>query len=292
MKLKIQIFIVFSMVLLCVGIYAQSDTPDGPAYTVEQYKKATATKALWQALDLFFPVTEYGSCNLLELVQHWHNQDRKILETPVDPVDVNEKIKYYPSDGTTDPNAIPYVYFAKQQRPLHRLVLLCALKPKIDNMRGLERPQPNYQAVFEYLLQKVDLEARDEYGNTALLLAARFSSVDVARRLIAAGARVNVQVNNRLHGFGPLHYAAARGNQNLATLFLEQNGNLIHEKTGYNQDTPLHIAAQNQQATMVHFLLSKGANPDHKNNDNKKPRHVTRWFDFATQKSLKHQEEK
>lgn len=65
--------------------------------------------------------------------------------------------------------------------------------------------QGNVEAVREYIKAGSDLNERDEYGSTPLIIAITFGKTEVARALIEAGADMNIRDNN---GSTPLHLAA------------------------------------------------------------------------------------
>ena len=69
--------------------------------------------------------------------------------------------------------------------------------------------------------RKADVGARDDYGNTALILAARAGVQDVVRLLVESGADVNAA--NPLTGDGPLDVALQEGRTEIAD-FLRSKG--------------------------------------------------------------------
>lgn len=60
------------------------------------------------------------------------------------------------------------------------------------------------KAIHQHILAGSDLNKKDEYGSTPLIIAATFGKTDVARALVEAGADVN-RPNNE--GSTPLHIA-------------------------------------------------------------------------------------
>ena len=65
--------------------------------------------------------------------------------------------------------------------------------------------QGNVEAIREYIKAGSDLNEKDEYGSTPLIIAITFGKTEVARALIEAGADMNIRDNN---GSTPLHLAA------------------------------------------------------------------------------------
>ncbi|HEY1044224.1 MAG TPA: ankyrin repeat domain-containing protein [Telluria sp.] len=108
---------------------------------------------------------------------------------------------------------------------------------------------------FELLVRhpgiRVDQPATN--GNTALMMAAFKGKRQAVVDLIERGAAVNRS------GWTPLHYAAAGGDADIATLLLDRKANIdARAPTG---TTPLMMAAQEGQQAVVRLLLARGANP-------------------------------
>ena len=63
----------------------------------------------------------------------------------------------------------------------------------------------NLKAIQQHIKAGSDLNKKDEYGSTPLIIAATFDKTEVARALIEAGADMNCKSND---GSTPLHTAA------------------------------------------------------------------------------------
>jgi ankyrin repeat protein len=95
-------------------------------------------------------------------------------------------------------------------------------------------------------------------GFTALHLAAFFGKPEVARLLIAAGARVDTYTTNDFAN-QPLHAAAAGRHLEVCRVLLAAGADV--DATQHGGYTPLHEAAQHGDAEMVELFLSAGADP-------------------------------
>src|SRR4030065_1458801 len=68
-----------------------------------------------------------------------------------------------------------------------------------------------------WIFKRINVNATDKNGNTALYCAAKGGHKDMAEFLIAKGADVNARNND---GFTPLHYAALIGQEDVAALLI------------------------------------------------------------------------
>jgi ankyrin repeat protein len=107
---------------------------------------------------------------------------------------------------------------------------------------------------------KVDATALN--GNTALMMAAYKSNKAAAEALIAKGASVNRP------GWTPLHYAAASGDVDIARLLLAHGARIdAQSPPASGKYTPLMMAAREGHQDSAEFLLGQGADPQLKNGE-------------------------
>lgn len=78
--------------------------------------------------------------------------------------------------------------------------------------------QSNLDVVRQHIQAGTDLNEKDAYGSSPLIIAATFGKTDVARALIEAGADLSVSNNE---GSAPLHVAALFGRMGLVEMLLE-----------------------------------------------------------------------
>ncbi len=119
----------------------------------------------------------------------------------------------------------------------------------------------------ELLLENgVDLEERDEKGNTALQAAILAGKEGSALLLIAHGA--DVQAKNQI-GSTALHYAASDGRKELVSLLLTKGAEVNTRDN--DSDTALHSAALHGHRQVVEVLLAHGADASIRNSRNRTP---------------------
>jgi ankyrin repeat protein len=117
-------------------------------------------------------------------------------------------------------------------------------------------------AQIQILLSRgADIDARDEAGRTALLIATHGNRIDVARALIEAGADVNAK--DRIND-SPYLYAGARGHLEILKMTLAHGANL--KSTNRYGGTALIPAAERGHVDTVRTLIEAGVDVDHVNN--------------------------
>jgi ankyrin repeat protein len=100
---------------------------------------------------------------------------------------------------------------------------------------------------------KTNVNAKNQLGETPLMLAAIQNQLELARVLISHGADVNKP------GWTPLHYAATKGHRDMMRLLLANNAYVDSESS--NGTTPLMMAANSTWPLAVKLLLEEGADP-------------------------------
>ena len=112
------------------------------------------------------------------------------------------------------------------------------------------------ERVTECLRAGADLNARGEYDNTPLHLAAwRTKDPSVVAVLLKAGADLAAQNEGK---FTPLHAAAVNENSAVIRMLLKAGADL-HARDKY-RSTPLHVAHASGNPDVVAILIKAGAN--------------------------------
>lgn len=111
----------------------------------------------------------------------------------------------------------------------------------------------NSSNVFNVLLAdpRVDLELAAPNGNTPLMMAAFKGNKPAVLALLAKGAAVNRK------GWSPLHYAAAGGAADIATILIDR-GAILDSRAPAGL-TPLMMAAREGHESAAAVLLDAGA---------------------------------
>jgi ankyrin repeat protein len=116
--------------------------------------------------------------------------------------------------------------------------------------------QGNQDAVRSLLKQRVDVNAPQGDGTTALHWAAYRDDLEMVKLLLAAGA--NAQATTREGAITPLLMACQNGNVTIIEALLKAGADVNAVKS--NGTTPLMMAAASGSANAVETLLAHGAN--------------------------------
>jgi ankyrin repeat protein len=104
------------------------------------------------------------------------------------------------------------------------------------------------------LIRDEGVDAKDAQGQTPLMVAAAFGSVDAVRMLIASNA--DVRASNGA-GLTPLHFAA---DDPVKTRMLLEAGADVNAATAMGRTPLIAAAATSRSAEVVRLLLARGAN--------------------------------
>lgn len=119
--------------------------------------------------------------------------------------------------------------------------------------------QENSPKVAKLLLAQtgIDLDAVNQAGESALMMAALKGNLAGAQAMIERGAGVDQK------GWSALHYAAAGAEPKVVGLLLERGAAV--DAASPNGTTPLMMAAQYGSEDSVKLLLDKKADPNRRN---------------------------
>lgn len=118
-------------------------------------------------------------------------------------------------------------------------------------------------AIVKLLLDKLFLEHGSVYLNDALIVAGEFGHLEIVKLLLSRGAAVNAI--NHTYGATALMYAALNDRLLVAEFLLSCGADINHK--AINGGTALIIASQNGHDSIVKLLLSHGVDAHVKCND-------------------------
>lgn len=106
----------------------------------------------------------------------------------------------------------------------------------------------------------VDLPEELDIGQNVLHHAIYFSSIDLIKALIDAGANVNYQIKDEI----PSLFAAilSERDDRIAIMDVLIEAGAVVAQVGYNEWTPLHLAVNMRDIEAIKFLIGKGADPN------------------------------
>jgi len=127
-------------------------------------------------------------------------------------------------------------------------------------------------AFHDSIKNKVGLDTPDTRVKAALLAAATKLKAGEEKDTIAAEGRVLVMTDDA--GNTPLIMACEFGSLEVVKFLVDVKKADVKIANGLTGDTPLHLASKNGDASIVEFLLGKGVSADVKNGDGWMPIHV------------------
>jgi len=140
------------------------------------------------------------------------------------------------------------------------IAVLGAATPRVaDSPVADAAMEGDVAAVRALLAGGADVNAAQGDGMTALHWAAERGNAELAEMLLYAGAAV--EPVTRIGGYTPLHIAARTGSDAVAQMLLDAGADAAAAAPGTGT-TPLHLAATAGSAPLVAALLDGGADPD------------------------------
>ena len=132
------------------------------------------------------------------------------------------------------------------------LVAAATPTPLVDAVKSGDRA-----AALALIQQRVDVNAPESDGTTALHWAVHQNDLDLAERLIRAGAKVNVKND---YGATPMSEAAVTGNAEMIERLLKAGADV--ESPNMDGQTTLMVVARTSRVDAAQALLRRGAKVD------------------------------
>jgi len=145
-----------------------------------------------------------------------------------------------------------------------KMLLIAAGAPGDDPRLADAAMRGDKAAVQSLLLKKVDVNAAQGDGNTALHWAAYRDDLAMAQLLVTAGA--SMKATTRVGNMTPLFLAAKNGSAAMIELLLKAGADANAANT--NGTTPLMLAAAAGKADAVKLLIDRGADVNAKDTTN------------------------
>ena len=115
----------------------------------------------------------------------------------------------------------------------------------------------NLKVVEEHISYGTDLNKKDQYGSTPLIIAVTFDKTEVAKALIQAGVDLHIMNNE---GSTPLHVAAFLCRTEIVKALLE-NGADKNLRNNYGSTVLESVSAPFSEAKVIYDQLSKDLGP-------------------------------
>ena len=151
----------------------------------------------------------------------------------------------------------------KKRFTLLSLLLVCSLPIFAQNIFTAIKDN-DVQGVKFLLKKDINLNAKDENGNTALIAAVKSNQERIVNLILQSDVKVDTKDSE---GNTAVMIAANQGNDVLLGMLLHYYPNLNNRNS--NGATALMLAVNNGSANSVKSLLEHGANPKLKDKDHK-----------------------
>ena len=112
----------------------------------------------------------------------------------------------------------------------------------------------NWERVKTLVDRGIDVNAKDKYGQTLLILASYRNDKDIVTLLISKGADTNI---HNASGSTPLHCASRRGLYQIAQILIDNNAK-VNSRDRYGR-TPLFYSVSSGPKELLEILLRNGA---------------------------------
>ena len=157
----------------------------------------------------------------------------------------------------------PYAQDAGCMTPLMR----ASANGHVDTVNALLMAKSKYRSrlelVYRIIYGGTNVNAMNQYGDTALTLAAKSGHLDTVKQLVLYGALINTQDKV---GWTALMYATQYGSVSLVQTLIE-NGANVHV-TGSDGTTALMIASEYGNVAIIKRLIKEGATVNTRRHDN------------------------
>lgn len=115
----------------------------------------------------------------------------------------------------------------------------------------------NLQVIKQHISYGTDINMKDQYGSTPLIIAITFDKTEIAKALIQAGADLHIRNNE---GSTPLHIAAFFCRTDIVKSLLE-NGADKNLKNSYGSTVLESVSTPFNDVKVIYDQLSKGLGP-------------------------------
>ena len=152
-----------------------------------------------------------------------------------------------------------------QNNDCHELIENCVDGDHLSKAFVLAGENAHTEIIQIFLDQRMNIDVKDQFGNTALMKASSNGHEELVRLLLIKGAIPDIQSNSG--GWTALIWASIQGHKETVQLLLLQNAN--PDLQGNDGCTALMCASEWNEIEIVQLLLNHGADINLKNKDGK-----------------------
>ncbi|KAN0068216.1 Ankyrin repeat-containing domain protein [Elaphomyces granulatus] len=215
------------------------------------------------------------TCLLVEAgakVNHRHYDESRAVHHAVGGSSMRTLLEFRPDINLPDNDSNTPLHFVRSSTPLEHVQLLVHAGANLD-LQNKEGCTPlsialynDNDAVASYMIERqANVNIASPVYGAPLHLACQRSTIDMVRRLVKAGADVDLAVSG-VQGT-PLQAAVLRqescfGETNDIISYLTEEAGVDINRTGGRHGSALAVAAWRSSSAIVSFLLEKGAAPE------------------------------
>ena len=139
---------------------------------------------------------------------------------------------------------------------------------------GAQRRRIAVEDLRHLISRGANVNARADYGLTAIHIVARIGSLAKVRELLSEGAD---NIARDQHGNGVLHFAVSSNNTDLVAFLLSNVAHVVSRNA--SGETPLHLAVIEGPLEIVELLMRSGADVNAQDNRGNTPLHTAALLD-------------
>ena len=196
-----------------------------------------------------------------EIIRHQKSQTLNLIKSQINPSSSNVSSNIQSNNSNSKKNLNSEFSQNPNLENIYRKLLITAKRG--DREKFLEI----YRQILSMQKNQINLNYKDENGNTALHYACDEGNLKIVEILLDANCETN---NKNIEKQTPLHLSAKRGYFDISKRLIESGANLNAEDSEKN--SPLHYVCRDNYIELLKYFLTKNPKLDVKNIYGKTPK--------------------